>query len=105
MSPTHVIYKKCDEFIIPQSEGQNSNQNAPAHETLEPVAYAISEGSDEPANPSSLVRAFAARKYKIGIYTMHNKFSNFLCFASLCAHLCAISNYFNCNDENRISGK
>ena len=32
-------------------------------------------------------------------YTMHNKFSNFLCFASLCAHLCAISNNFNCNDE------
>ena len=22
---------------------------------------------------------------------MHNKFSNFLCFASLCAHLCAMS--------------
>ena len=31
----------------------------------------------------------------------------FLCFASLCAHLCAISNNFNCNDndENRILGK
>ena len=27
-----------------------------------------------------------------GIYTMHNKFSNFLYFASLCAHLCAMSN-------------
>ena len=39
------------------------------------------------------------------IYNMHNKFSNFLCFASLCAHLCAISNNFNCNDENRILGK
>ena len=32
-------------------------------------------------------------------YTMHNNFSNFLCFASFCAHLCAISNNFNCNDE------
>ena len=39
------------------------------------------------------------------IYTMHNKFSNFLCFASLCAHLCAMSNNFKCNDENRILGK
>ena len=38
------------------------------------------------------------------VNTMHNKFSNFLCFASLCAHLCAISNNFNCNDENRILG-
>ena len=38
-------------------------------------------------------------------YTMHNKFSNFLCFASLCAHLCAIANNFNCNDENGILGK
>ena len=38
-------------------------------------------------------------------YTMHNKFCNFLCFASFCAHLCAISNNFNCNDENRILGK
>ena len=35
------------------------------------------------------------------IYTMHNKFSNFLCFASLCAHLCAISNNFNCNDNEQ----
>ena len=33
---------------------------------------------------------------------MHNKFSNFLCFASFCTHLCAISNNFNCNDENKI---
>ena len=39
------------------------------------------------------------------MYTIHNKFSYFLCFASLCAHLCAISNNFNCNDENRILGK
>ena len=31
--------------------------------------------------------------------------SNFLCFASFCAHLCAISNNFKCNDENRILGK
>ena len=38
-------------------------------------------------------------------YTMHNKFSNFLCFASLCAHLCAMSSNFKCNDENRILGK
>ena len=34
--------------------------------------------------------------------TMHNKFSNVLCFASFCAHLCAISNNFNHNGENRI---
>ena len=40
-----------------------------------------------------------------GSHNMHNKFNNFLCFASLCAHLCAISNNFNCNDENRILGK
>ena len=39
------------------------------------------------------------------IYTMHNKFSNFLCFASLCAHICAMSNNFKCNGENRILGK
>ena len=38
-------------------------------------------------------------------YTMHNKFSNFLCFASFCAPLCAISNNFKCNDENKILGK
>ena len=38
-------------------------------------------------------------------YTMHSKFSNFLCFSSLCAHLCAISNNFNYNDENSILGK
>ena len=38
-------------------------------------------------------------------YTMHNKFSNFLYFASLCANLCAMSSNFKCNDENRILGK
>ena len=42
---------------------------------------------------------------EIRFYTMHNKFSNFVCFASLCAHLCAMSNNFKCNDENRILGK
>ena len=36
-------------------------------------------------------------------YTMHNKFSNFFCFAPFCAHLCAIWNNFN--DESRILGK
>ena len=36
---------------------------------------------------------------------MHNKFSNFLCFAFFCAHLCAVPINFNCNDENRILGK
>ena len=40
-----------------------------------------------------------------GKYTMHNKLSIFLCFASLCAHLCALSNNFKCDDENRILGK
>ena len=40
-----------------------------------------------------------------GAYTKHNTFSNFLCFASLCAHLRTISNNINCNDENRIIGK
>ena len=38
-------------------------------------------------------------------YTIHNKFSNLLCFESFCAHLCEISNNSNCNDENRIVGK
>ena len=38
-------------------------------------------------------------------YTMHNKFSNFLCFTSLCAHLCVKSNNFKCKDENKILGK
>ena len=38
-------------------------------------------------------------------YTMHNIFSNFLCFASLFAHLSSILNNFNCNDENWILGK
>ena len=28
------------------------------------IAYASSEGSDEPAHPRSLARAFAARSYK-----------------------------------------
>ena len=38
-------------------------------------------------------------------YTMYNIFSNFLCFASLFAHLSSILNNFNCNDENWILGK
>ena len=38
-------------------------------------------------------------------YTMHNKFSNFLCLTSLCAHLCAMSNNFKCNEKNMILGK
>ena len=38
-------------------------------------------------------------------YTMQTKFGNFLCFASICTHLCAISHTFKCNDENRILGK
>ena len=38
-------------------------------------------------------------------YTMHNIFSNFLCFAFLFAHLSSIFNNFNCNDENWILGK
>ena len=38
-------------------------------------------------------------------YTMHNKFGNFLCIASFCAHFCAVPINFNCNDENRILGK
>ena len=36
---------------------------------------------------------------------MHNIFSNFLCFASLFAHLSSILNIFNCNDGNWILGK
>ena len=39
------------------------------------------------------------------IYTLHYKFSNFLCFAFLCAHLRAVPINFNYNDENRILGK
>ena len=39
------------------------------------------------------------------LYTMHNIFSNFLCFASLFAHLSSIFNNINCNDENWILGK
>ena len=42
-------------------------------------------------------------KFFLNVYTMHSMFSNFLCFAFICAHLCAISNNLNCNDENRIS--
>ena len=38
-------------------------------------------------------------------YTMQNIFSNFLCFASLFAHLSSISNNFNCNEESWILGK
>ena len=34
-----------------------------------------------------------------------NLFSNFHVFASFMAHLCQISNYFICNDENRFLGK
>ena len=47
---------------------------------------------------------YRSKFYKM-MYTMHNKFSNFLCFASLCAHLFAMSNYLKCNDEIRILGK
>ena len=43
--------------------------------------------------------------YRKVYYTMHNKFSNFLCFASFCAHLRAVTINFNCNDENRILDK
>ena len=43
---------------------------------------------------------------RLKIYTMHNIFSNFLCFASdLFAYLSSILNNFNCNDENWILGK
>ena len=38
-------------------------------------------------------------------YTMHNKVSNFLCFPSLCARLCAMWNNFKCIAENKILGK
>ena len=38
-------------------------------------------------------------------YTMHNKLSIFLCFASSCAYLCAMSNNFKGNDEKRFLGK
>ena len=34
-------------------------------------------------------------------YTMHNKFSNYLCSHLFGAHLCAVLINFNCNDENR----
>ena len=46
-----------------------------------------------------------AVNWETHLCTMHNKISNFLCFASLCAHLSAISNNFNCNDANKILGK
>ena len=35
-------------------------------------------------------------------HTMHNNINHVLCLASFCAHLCAISNIFNYNDENGI---
>ena len=46
-----------------------------------------------------------SRRCKALKYTMHNRFSNFLCFASFCAHLRAVPINFNCNVENRILGK
>ena len=42
--------------------------------------------------------------FELARYTMHNKFSNSLCFATFSAHLCAVPINFNCNDENRILG-
>ena len=41
----------------------------------------------------------------IYIYTMHNIFSNFLCFTSTFAQLGAVLNTFNDNDQNSIFGK
>ena len=41
-------------------------------------------------------------KQRPAIYTIHNKFSNFQCFPSFYAHLCAVPINFNCNGENRI---
>ena len=43
--------------------------------------------------------------WSLHIYTMQHIFSNYLCFASLFAHLSSILNNFNCNDENWILGK
>ena len=42
---------------------------------------------------------------EVPLYTMQNVFRNFLCFASLFAHLSSILNNFNCKDENWIFGK
>ena len=39
---------------------------------------------------SSLKDVYLSRVLIAYIYTMHNKFSNFLCFTSFCAHLCAM---------------
>ena len=38
--------------------------NGPRQANLVLIAYASSEGSDEPAHPRSLARTFAARSYK-----------------------------------------
>ena len=43
-----------------------ANPNGPAHEILVLTAYASSQGSDEPAEMRSLVRAFAACTHKYG---------------------------------------
>ena len=37
----------------------------PAHEIMELITYATSEGSGEPAHPSSLARAFAVRTHEV----------------------------------------
>ena len=42
--------------------------NGPASTILILIALAISQGSDEPAHPCSLVRSFAARTYKVWKY-------------------------------------
>ena len=57
--------------------------------------------------PGSVVNTWSMMEDEVSVtvYTIHNKLSNFLCFASFSAHLCAISNNFKCNDENRILGK
>ena len=64
--------------------------------------FTASIGSVDSLYPSVYILKVFTHIY---IYTMHNKFSNFLCFASFCAHLCAVPINFNCNDENRIYGK
>ena len=59
-------------------------------------------------NVNRFFHGFTGMEVAVGsdkIYTMHNKFSNSLCFATFCAHLCAVPINFNCNEENRILGK
>ena len=54
--------------LLPSLDPRMVSLNAPVHETLVLIVYLCSEGSDIPAYPSSLARAFVPCKHKLGLW-------------------------------------